>query len=1080
MTLSEISLRRPVLATVVSLLIIVGGIASLAGIPVRELPQVETAEVTVSVDYSGAAPEVVDAQITTVIEGAVAGISGVESISSESERGSNRTVIEFATGRDIDQAANDVRAAISRVVNQLPDSADQPRVRKNNDQSSPVVWLTLSSDRMTPSELTDYADRYLADRLATVAGVADVHLYGERAFAMRVWLDREAMAAREVTVGDVRAALNDNNVELPAGRIETPGRQFQVRTATRLSTPGDFGRLVVKTVDGYPVLLRDIARIERGVENDNSIFRGNFKTAIGLGVLAQSQSNTVEISAAVRDELDAVRKTLPEGMSLEVANDDAVYIRNSIAEVLKTLAIAVVLVVAVIFAFLASPRATLVPAVTIPIALVGACAGIALFGFSINILTLFALILSIGLVVDDAIVVLENIQRRIEGGEDRLVASALGSRQVTFAVLATSATLIAVFVPISFLQGQVGRLFSEFGIILAIAVAVSTFVALSLTPVLCAALLTDAGHRGLLERLVDRAMRGLNAVYRVALKGALRVPYLVLLVAALIGASSVELYERLPKELTPKEDRGMFFVSVTAPQGANLAYTNRATGEVEEVLRPYLDEGVFSDVVSIIGRWGELRRAFVVVLLAPWDERDRSAQQIVAELRPKLGRITDARAFPIAPSGLGLRGASNPLRVVVGGPDFERVKAWSRTLEERLRQNEGLTNVERDFQENQPGFRITVDRERARDLGIDVRRISEALQTLFASAQVTEYTDRGRQYPVLLQAGDEDRNTPSDLEGVFVRAPDSGELVPLSGLVTLQERASARALNRHDRLPSIEIQAGLADGMDLGKAIGIVRQVAARGAAARGVDQLRRPGEGVSRHLAGRGDRLRARAPDRLPRARGAVRELHPPGRDPALGAARRVGRVPDALPDGHIAQHLQPGRARAARRPRRQERHPDRGVREPAPRRGAQRPRGDRRGLGAAAQADPDDGDLDPARRAAAGHLRGRRRRGAPDDRPRHHRRLRARLVPDAVPDARALRPAGRLFQAPRRDREAPRRRPGSAAPAPGAAAAPSRGIAAGEAADAPSPLRKPAPLGRPPPIRLSAAAAERGRRPR
>ncbi|ESR23092.1 efflux RND transporter permease subunit [Lutibaculum baratangense] len=826
MTLSELSLRRPVFATVVSLLIIVGGLSALLTVPVRELPETESAQITVSVGYSGAAPEVVDAQITTVIEGAIAGIAGVETISSESERGSNRTVIEFSAGRDIDQAANDVRAAVSRVVNQLPDSADQPRVRKNNDQSSPVVWLTLTSDRMTPPELSDYASRYLVDRLATVDGVADVNLYGERAFAMRLWLDREAMAARDVTVGDISAALRDNNVELPAGRIETAGRQFQVRTATRLSTPEEFSRLTVKTIDGYPVLLGDVAEIERGVENDDSTFRGNFRTALGLGILPQSQSNTVDISNAVRTEIEAVRANLPEGMSLEVSNDDAVYIRNSIAEVLKTLGIAVVLVVAVIFAFLASFRATIVPAVTIPIALIGACAGIALFGFSINILTLFALILAIGLVVDDAIVVLENIQRRIEEGEDRLVASALGSRQVTFAILATSATLIAVFVPISFLQGQVGRLFSEFGLILAIAVAVSTFVALSLTPVLCAALLRDTPERGLLERLVDRVTALTNAIYRRLLRGALAAPYLVIAIAAVIGATSVELYQRLPKELTPQEDRGVFFVSITAPQGSNLAYTDRATRQVEEVLRPYLDDGTATALISIVGRWGELRRAFVVVRLPPWAERERNVQDIISELRPKLGAITDARAFPIAPAGLGLRGASNPLRVVVGGPNFDEVEAWSATLEERMRADERLTDVERDFQENQPGFNVTVDRDRARDLGIDVRTISEALQTLFASAEVTEYTDRGRQYPVMLQAREEHRSTPADLASVFVRAPDSGELVPLSGLIELQERASAAALNRHNRLPSVEIQAGLAEGTDLGQAIDIVRQIA--------------------------------------------------------------------------------------------------------------------------------------------------------------------------------------------------------------------------------------------------------------
>ncbi len=825
MTLSELCIRRPVFSIVLSLLIIVFGAAALSNLPVRELPDVDSPVVTVRTDYVGAAPEVMDTQVTAIIEGAVAGISGIRSITSESERGAARTVIEFQASRDIDDAANDVRAAVARVVGQLPEEAEDPRVTKNDSDASPVMRVTMTSDRMAPPELTDYADRFVVDRLAAVDGVADVSIYGERTYAVRVWLDRRAMAGRGVAVSEVADALDANNVELPAGEIETRTRRFQVRTNTRLSTPEAFSRIVVKTVDGYPIRIGDIARVELGVEDDDTIVRGDGQGAIVLGVLRQSQANTIDISDTIRAEIDAIRPTLPDGMTISVGSDDAIFIRSSIAEVLKTLAIAIVLVVAVIYAFLASARSTLVPAITIPIALIGACVGIALFGYTINILTLFALVLAIGIVVDDAIVVLENIQRRIELGESPLVASVRGSKQVTFAVIATSLTLIAVFTPISFLGGTVGRLFSEFGIVLAVAVIVSTFVALSLCPVLCANILPPARERGRLEAAVDRAIKALNNGYRAALRVALARPATVVAVALAVAAVAGVLYERLPKELTPREDRGVFFIAVTGPQGASKAYTDAATRKVEDTLRPLIDAGEVTSTISIVGRGNEPRTAIVVVRLAPWGERDRDQQEITRGLIPELGQITDVRAFPISPAGLGLRGNRNPLRVVVGGPDFESVKLWSEALLERARANPGLENVEIDYEENQPEFRLDIDRERARDLGIEIGTIAQTLQGMFASREVTTYIDRGREYPVIIQAAEEGRETPADLMGVFVPT-GSGELVPLSGFVSVSETASSPSLGRYDRLPSITLSASLADGYDLGSAIADIQQAA--------------------------------------------------------------------------------------------------------------------------------------------------------------------------------------------------------------------------------------------------------------
>ncbi|MEL6964962.1 MAG: efflux RND transporter permease subunit, partial [Pseudomonadota bacterium] len=440
--LSDLAIKRPVLAIVSSLLIVVFGIASLLSLPVRELPDIDYPTVTVSVAYAGAAPSVVDTEIVEPVEGAIAGIAGVRSIESQSRRGSGRTVITFSTGRDIDEATNDVRDAVGRVRARLPEDADEPRIAKSDDDDDPVMRIGVVSDRMSPSELTDYAERFIIDRLATLDGVATVEIFGDRRFAMRIWLDRQAMAARNLTVSDVEEALRQNNIELPAGELESQSRQFQIRTISRLDNIESFRGLVINRVDGFPIRLADIARVELGAEDDQTIVRSSGESAIGLGVLRQSNANTIEISTAIEAELDALRPTLPVGMTIEVGSNDALFIEQSIREVLIALGIALALVVLVIFAFLASLRATLVPAATIPVAIIGAFIGIYALGFSINVLTLLALILAIGLVVDDAIVVLENAQRRIDLGERPILASALGTRQVTFAVLATSATLI--------------------------------------------------------------------------------------------------------------------------------------------------------------------------------------------------------------------------------------------------------------------------------------------------------------------------------------------------------------------------------------------------------------------------------------------------------------------------------------------------------------------------------------------------------------------------------------------------------------------------------------------------------------
>src|SRR5690625_2465581 len=800
------------------------GLAMLVDLPVRELPDVDTSIITVTTTYTGAAPEVIDTDITEQIEGAVAAIAGIRTISSESRQGRSRTVIEFASGRDIDEAANDVRSAVARVRSQLPDEADEPQIVKTDADADPIMRLAVTSDRASPAEITDYLERHVVDRLATMDGVSSVDIWGKRPFAVRIWIDRRALAARNLTVADIEAALRRSNIELPSGDVKSLNRQLSVRINSRLANVEQFRNITIRNIDGYPVRLRDVALVEEGVSDDTAIVRNNGEVAVGLAILRQSQANTVAISDAVRAEVDRISETLPPGMKIEVSSDDALFIAASIREVLIALFISLGLAVGVILLFLRSFRATLIPAVTIPVALIGCFLLVGLFGFSLNTLTLLALLLAIGLVVDDAIVVLENIQRRIEAGESPLVASVLGARQVTFAVLATSMTLLAAFGPLSFLPGQIGRLFVEFGWVMAAAVLISTFVALSACPALASKILRPKKRE---EGAGPAREAFFLRVYRWLLTKAIRAPIVAIAITLAITAGAFPLYDGLPRELTPPEDRGTAFIPLTAPQGSTLEHTDGAARQVERIVQPLLDSGEIRSVFTWTGGWGRTSSSFVVLRLAPWEERERNVAAIVSEIAPQMSEVTIARGYPVTPAGLGVRGSSTPVRIVIGGPDFEQVKLWATEMLEAAEANPGLANPELDFEQNLPQLEIGIDRERAEDLGISTEAIAATLQTMFASREVTRFVREGREYPVLLQAGEEDRRTPSDIANIFVRAGDGATLVPLGALVTMEENAAAPSLRRFDRLPSIQLSAALAPGYDLGRALDYLEEAAA-------------------------------------------------------------------------------------------------------------------------------------------------------------------------------------------------------------------------------------------------------------
>ncbi|MGA1457102.1 MAG: efflux RND transporter permease subunit [Arenicellales bacterium] len=837
-SLSDLAIRRPVTTIVASLLIVTAGFAALNSIPIRELPDVDSSVVTVTTRYQGASPQVIDTDITEVIESAVSGVAGIESISSQSRRGRSQTVIEFRPGRNIDEAANDIRDAVGRARGRLPDDIDDPVVVKSDSDADPVMRIAVSSNRHTPEQITDYVERYIVDRLSTLDGVASVDIRGERRYAIRIWLDRRAMAARNLTVSDVQSAIGRSNLELPAGDLKSTQRMLEIRLDGRLSTPEDFQNIVLREVDGYPVRLSDIATIEKGVENDDLVVRANGQSAVGMQVLRQSQANTMDISNRVRAEIKLISETLPEGMEVIIGSDDALFISASIREVLIALGISLLLVVGVIILFLRSFKTALVPIVTIPVALIGCIAVIYALGFSINVITLLALLLAIGLVVDDAIVVLENIKRRVENGEPAREAALRGTRQVTFAVLATSVTLIAAFIPISLLEGQVGKLFSEFGLIMAAAVVISTFVALSLCPMLASRILRGLEARATYSSDSDDSdadvrfsQTGLSQLYNAGLLRAIQSPVLVIGIALAFSLGAVGLYTTLPRDLVPKEDRGVAFIPMSAPQGSTQSYTDAQTRIVEKQLKPFQDDGSIQTVYTIIGWGNRPYRGFVVMRLAHWDEREQTQAQIVNKIRPITQRLIGVRAGVASPSGLGLRGNSTPLRIIVGGPDFSEVKQAAADLLAHAEANENLINPQMDYEENQPQIDLKLDRRRADDLGVSVEEIAFTLQSMFASKQVSTYVDRGREYPVIVQAKAQDRKDLDSLANIFVRSVDADtgtrKLVPLSVFVSAKETAAAAELRRFDRLPSITISAGIAPEYTLGDALNYMEEGAA-------------------------------------------------------------------------------------------------------------------------------------------------------------------------------------------------------------------------------------------------------------
>ncbi|MCF7223382.1 efflux RND transporter permease subunit [Marilutibacter chinensis] len=835
MNFSELSIRRPVFATVMSLMLIVLGIMAFSRLTLRELPAIDPPVVSVDVNYPGASAAVVETRVTQVLEDALSGIEGVETISSRSVNGRSQVTIEFTLERDIEAAANDVRDAISGVADRMPEEADPPEVEKADSDSDTVIWLNMSSTTMDPLQLSDYAERYVVDRLSSLDGVSTVRIGGQQRYAMRIWLDSDALAARGITANDVEDALRAENVELPAGRIESDNRDFTLRLARSYQEPEDFARIPLrKGEDGYVVRLGDVARVELASAERRAYYRSNGEPNIGLGINKTSTANALEVARAARAEAERIQPTLPEGTRIFVAFDSTLFIEAAIERVYHTLAEAIVLVLLVIWLFLGSFRAALIPAVTVPVCLIAAFIPLYLFGFSINLLTLLALVLCIGLVVDDAIVVLENIQRRTDLGEPRLVAAKRGTRQVAFAVIATTAVLVAVFLPVGFMEGNTGRLFRELSVALASAVAISAFVALTLSPMMASKLIRPHSEEksNPVHRWITRRLDAVGARYRRFLDRSVERPWLfgALMVVAVVAIGG--LFRWMPTELAPPEDRGAFFISVEGPEGAGFDYTVEQIKQVEAVMAEQIaGNGNGSRPVQrantrVPGGWGaseEMHTGNVIVFLSDWDKREASTAEVVDQLRSELGQLTGVRAVPRVRTGL-VRSGGQPLQVVIGGPDYEELAEWRDRIIRRMDDNPGLYGADSDYKETRPQMRVQINRQRAADLGVSVSAIGRSLETMMGSRRVTTFVQDGEEYDVIVQADKPARATPADLEKIQVRAR-GGELVPLSNLVTLTELAEAGSLNRFNRLRAITISAGLADGYRLGDAIEWMNQI---------------------------------------------------------------------------------------------------------------------------------------------------------------------------------------------------------------------------------------------------------------
>ncbi|MFO1171627.1 MAG: efflux RND transporter permease subunit [Hyphomicrobiaceae bacterium] len=822
MGLFEFFIRRPVFASVMSLMLTLIGAVSFQQLTVRQYPNIDEPIVSVNTSYPGASAAIIESQVTQILEGSIAGIEGIDVLESTSRSESSRITVRFQTAINPDVAASDVRDRVSRVRGRLPDEISEPVIAKVEADAQPIMFLVFTSPKMSSLEITDYADRYIVDRLKNLLGVADVQIFGERRYAMRVWVDRERLAAYNLTVQDVEAALRSQNAEIPSGRLESQDREFTVLSRTGLSTPEQFRNVVLKSSDGYQVKLGEVARVELGASDDrrSNTYRGI--PAVSVGIIKQSTANPLDVSEEVRKVLPDIEKALPEGMAVDLGYDDTVFIDRSINAVYVTIGEAVVLVVIVILLFLRTLRAAIIPIVTIPVSLVTTFALMLALGFSVNILTLLAMVLAIGLVVDDAIVVLENIYRHIEEGMEPVAAAIKGTREIGFAVVAMTLTLAAVYAPIAFAPGKTGRLFLEFALTLAGAVIVSGVVALTLTPMMSSRLLRHNPQPGLVFRVLERAFGAAESGYRRLLALTLRWRPITLAVAVLSAVLCGWFLTTLKSELAPREDVGVVRIRGTSPEGSTVKFTERYVRQVDEILAKVPE---IRSRLAIAGA-PDVSQSLYIAPLVDWETRTRSQQDITSGIAKDLRKVAGIQVVPQSPSAFGQRGAGRPVEFVLqSSGTYEELNQLADRLITEARKNPGLESLDTDLKLNTPELRVEIDRARVADLGLDVGTVGRTLETLLGGRQVTRFEQNGEQYDVIVQLAAQDRADPSALSTIFLRN-SRGEMVQLSSVVKLAEAVAPKELKRFNQLRSVTVSANLASGYTVGEALTYLERIA--------------------------------------------------------------------------------------------------------------------------------------------------------------------------------------------------------------------------------------------------------------
>jgi multidrug efflux pump len=820
MKISDLSIRRPVLASMLSLALVLFGAIGYTQLSVREFPDVDPPIVSVSTGLPGANPQVVESAVTDILEEELSTIEGLRTLTSSSQEGFSNISLEFNLERDVEEAAQDTRDKVARIRGRLPEDVEEPVVAKEDADAQPFFWLSLSGENYDLLQLSDIGDRLVKSRLQTLTGVGRAEIFGERRFSMRIWLSASELAARGLTVQDVQQAIRTRNVEVPAGRIESQRREFTVRSLGELKTPEEFSNLVVSNRDGILVKLKDLGRVELGPEDERSTLRYKGTPAVAIGVVRQSKSNILSVSQAIQAELPRIQQSLPPGVKLDIAFDQSVFVDISIKEAQETLVIAGLLVVIIIFVFLRNLRATIIPGLAIPTSIVAAFAIMYFLGFSINNFTLLALTLAIGIVVDDAIIVLENAYRHQEElKESPEEAATNGTREIAFAVLATTIALVAVFTPLAFLTGSTGRLFNEFGIAVAGSVIVSGFVALTLTPMLCAKILRVPQRHGHLYRVLEQGFNRLASGYARTLALALRHRAAIVVGAVLVTVGAVFVFRSLEREFVPQEDRGWFFTFIIAPEGASLGYTDGYQRQAEAILAK--TEGI-EQYFSVVNIGDGVSRGIIFADLVDWSERDRSVQEIVGEVQGQFFGIPGVFAFATNPPAFGW---GNPVNFVIQHPDFEQLVKGNDTLLARAQKVAGLINVDSDLRVNKPQLTVSFDRDRAEDLGVPVADVATTLQVLLGGTETSTFTRANKQYDVIVQLDPRARSTPSDMTGLYVRGRGN-ELVKLEALATVKEEVGPRALNHFNRVRSATISASLAPGFTLGQAIDSLNRIA--------------------------------------------------------------------------------------------------------------------------------------------------------------------------------------------------------------------------------------------------------------